>query len=562
MRRLQYIVVSLESAIDAIDPTKPVAFDVETDGFYGEICMAQFYQAGWKAARLVIKPDLVFLSAVTQGFHLVAHNISYEVSTMQTQLGTLTDTPLHYWAPKDWDDTLLLSKLQFFVNEKFSLDECYYYALGTDPYIDYGLDKKMMQKANWAGHITEGMMKYAAIDVFYLLELYEACKPQWKATSYSLDRVATTRAWKMQTHGFPINKDRIYALMAENDTNIQLEACPINVNSWQQVRPYIGEDESDGLALATYALEGNEKAKQVQKVRKLRKMNSFLKKFIDTAVYDKIFGKFSFTTKSGRGNCKDQNLQQLPRKTKGVFEAPDGKVLLLSDFSALELRYVCAYTGETAMEKLFRNNTDLHQYTADIMGVSRQVSKTCTFNLLYAGSAKMLRSIFITQADIMMELREVQGLKSQWHKLWPILTAWQNKTVDEWQQGKFQHTVLGRQFKSKLYTDACNLPIQGGSADVAKLAMHRVEKALEENEIEADMVNFIHDSYFFVCDDDPAVYEPLAKHLAESMQSAWHEVTQHLTIPDLPMPVSVLVGHNWGDLEDGSKSPIFIHEVE
>ena len=64
-------------------------------------------------------------------------------------------------------------------------------------------------------------------------------------------------------------------MIAENNVKIAKLNCPINVNSWKQVRPFIGEDESDGLALATFALEGNSNAGLVNEVRKLTKQNSF-----------------------------------------------------------------------------------------------------------------------------------------------------------------------------------------------------------------------------------------------------------------------------------------------
>jgi len=146
--------------------------------------------------------------------------------------------------------------------------------------------------------------------------------------------------------------------------------------------------------------------------------------------------------------------------------------------------------------------------------------------------------------------------------MYPALTRWQEDTTRGWRDGETSRTVLGRRFKPKLYTDACNLPVQGGSADVAKLAMHRTNKALKERGIEGVVqVNFIHDSFTFECLADPDSYKPTANILAESMQSAWQEVTQHLAIPDLPMPVKVVVGSNWGDLEDGSELPLYTVEV-
>jgi len=387
LRQLKYKKTSIMSMVGMLDKTKPVAFDVETVGFYGRVVLAQFYQSHWDEAIIVSNPDILELSAflkLLKPLQLVCHNTSYEVSTMQAQLGQVLDQKAFRFNPPKWEDTLLLSKLKYYTQEFFSLDLCYQYALGEDPYINLGLDKKALQKSDWSGVLTLEQEQYAATDVFYLLELYDACNVHHNDPSYRLDKVATGWAWDMQVNGFPYSQDRLDELRADCEARVEELAVPINVNSWQQVRPYIGENESDGLALSTFALNGNDRARDVQEARKLLKLLSFLNKFEAESEDGRLYGKFSFTTRSGRGNCKDMNLQQLPRKTKGLFQAEEGKVFVYADFSALELRYVCALTNETAMEDQFRSGADVHQFTADTMDSTRQVAKTLNFNLTYA----------------------------------------------------------------------------------------------------------------------------------------------------------------------------------
>ena len=560
-----YQMATLEQVAEQINKSVLVAFDIETDGLYGKVCLAQFYQANWEKALIVAEPEIFQLANLVKQLHIVCHNVSYEVSTIQQQLGKACGSmaPLH-WTVKHWDDTLLLAKLKWYTQDKYTLDTCYTYALRYDPYEAQNINKKEMQKANWAGQLTKQHLLYAATDVYYLLELYLKCKDFTESDSYKLDKAATQCAFTFQTNGLAIDEEEINALIEYNETEITKLAVPINVNSWQQVRPYIEEDESDGLALATFALEGNEKAEKVQKARKLLKLNSFLQKFLDTAVDGRIYGKFTFTTKSGRGNCRDQNLQQLPRATKQCFAAPAGNVLVMSDYAQLELRYACAVTNELMMAERFKNDEDLHQFTADMMQVPRQQSKTCNFNLLYGGSAKMLRSIFIKDCATLLPESAVQNLKRKWHNLWRTLTEWQEQTVHDWRTGKPQQTLLGRKFTSKLYTDAMNLPIQGGSAEIAKLAMHKMCQRVEQDsrlKPVCHLVNFVHDSFMWECPEDPAIYKPLAQIVAESMKSAWEELVIYTKIPDLPMPVQVLVGHNWGKLEKGEETPIYKKEL-
>lgn len=564
MRKIQYQVTTLAEIRKRTNPDDVVAFDVETIGLYGTIAMAQFYQRDWPEALLVIRPDILELSLTLKDLHIVCHNTSYEVSTIQTQLAkALGSGATHRWLPRAWEDTLLLAKLHFFQQEKFALDDCYHYLFKTDIYAFYNLDKKLMHKADWS-KLDEAKMTYGAVDVFYLLELYDACKVEQESMSYGLDKAATTAAFQFQTNGLYFDRQRVLARIEENNAKVKEIACPVNVNSYQQVRPYIGESTSDDIALATFALQGNERADQVRKARKLLKQNSFLNKFLDESTNDRIYGKFTFTTKSGRGNCKDQNLQQLPRSTKGMFCAPPGKVLVLSDFAQLELRMICAIANDRTMESLFKEGRDLHAYTVEMMGVPRQQAKTCNFNLTYGGSANMLQTIFIKDVDLFLPLGQIQQLKKKWHNLWQGITSWQEAMTSRQRRGGIFETVLGRRMTAKLYTDAMNLPIQGSSAEVSKLAMHRMFTELKTrpwfNE-QVSFVNFVHDSFMWECPDDPDIYEDLAKITADAMQGAWNELIAFTAVPDLPMPVEVTVGKNWGDLEYEIETPIYEYKI-
>jgi len=566
MKTLHYKLVTLAEVKSSIDINTDVAVDFETRGFYGKILLAQFYQRHWDTVLIVRSPEILELSAVLKPLKFVAHNINYEVSTLQAQLGEVFATKCFKWAPYSFHDTLLLGKLQYWQKESHSLDKCYTYMLGFDPYEAHNLDKKTLQKSDFTNP-NEAQLTYAALDVFYLLDLLDACKTWQDSQCYQLDVLATAHAFNFQTNGFAIDAKRIKERIKENNQKISDLAVPINVNSWQQVRPYIGEPESDGYHLALYTVrDGNERAKAVQTSRKLIKENSFLTKYLEESFEGRIFGKFAFITKSGRGNCNGQNLQQLPRSTKTMFSAPEGRVLVLSDFAQLELRYVCALVGEIRMSKMFKDGHDLHDFVKDLMEVERQYAKTCNFNLVYGGSANMLQSIFLTTGGAWLELSFVKELKAKWSALWPELIAWQTQVIKDWKAKKPLCTLLGRKMKAKLYTDALNLPVQGGSTgDISKLALHKMLTKVENLPDLKDrvlFVNFIHDSFMWECDNDPVVYKKLAQITAESMQEAWTALVSYTLVPDLPMPVDVQVGLNWGDIEYEIEKPIYTLNLE
>lgn len=538
----------VDSVVDLpYNPEEPLCFDIETIKFYGKIRLAQFYQKGWKEVLMIEYPNPFELAIFLQDKHFFVHNQSYEISTIQTRLGTK-------WLPSNIDDSMYLARLQYYSELFMSLDKVLTYLLGYDPYEQAGLDKKVLQKSDWSIPVlSEEQKLYAALDVFHMPELWEACKGQKDTTSYQLDMLALNYALDFQCNGMPVLQDKVDAKFEANAAKVKEINLPINVNSYQQVRPYIDSDMSDGLGLATLTIHGNERAKNVNIVRKLIKQNSFLTKF--TTDDGRIYGKFAPSARSGRFTCKDQNLEQIPRKTKDCFGvAPEsGRILLHADFSQLELRGACAIANDTAMESLFRDGEDLHAYTAmmlfgkDFTPIQRQIAKTCNFNLLYGGGWKMLGSILIKEAGILLPEHELRDLKKKWLRLWTGLKRWQESRIEDWRSGKCGVTPFGRRYKAKLMTDHLNIEVQGFGAEVAKLSMHYMLK--DDGLSEGQMDNFVHDDYTIECDNDPAIYEPIASTIAHAMQNAWVEASQQIIIKDLPMPVAVHAGYCLGTIE-------------
>ena len=375
--------------------------------------------------------------------------------------------------------------------------------------------------------------------------------------SYKLDMHATKCALDFQWNGMPVVNDRLQKKYRSNLDVITEYDIPINVNSYKQVRQYIDSTLSDDLGLATLAAEGNERAAAVRVVRGLKKQNSFMDKF-DTED-QRIYGKFLPSTRSGRFSSKDQNLQQLPRALKGLFgyTPEDGKCLIYSDYSQLELRCIATITNEGNMANLYRRGEDLHDYTANMLfgenwtKNDRQIAKTCNFNLLYGGSAAILCQILLKQTGIKLPEAQANVYKNMWKRLWPSVVAWQQRGINDWRNGQLGSTPFGRQYIGNLMTDQLNIENQGFGAEVAKLAMHYMYPRLKELSEEVLLCDFIHDSYIIECPLEPVLYEAASTIVAHSMQEAWFEAIKSTKIPTLPMPVNVMVGYNWGDIEEG-----------
>lgn len=529
-----------------VDSSKILFADTETCGFYGRIRLLQLMQEGWNEVVMVEWPDPMLVAAFLSQHNVAWYNAHYDLTTVQQ----VTDTR---FVPSQIEDLFLLARLYWPAKEKFSLDDALVYHLGYDPYAKQALNKKVLQKSDWSKpNISEDQYLYAATDVWYMPGLYEEIKGMSDDPNYKLDILTLRYCLDFQWNGMPVDKQRLWDLYEATQEKIDAIDMPINANSWQQVRPYIGEDDSDDLALATFAANGNERAGNVRTVRKLRKLLSFLDKF--TTDDDTIYGKFKPTARSGRLTSNDQNLQQLPRKSKGVFGVGEDEVLIYADYAQLELRTICAITVCRKMEELFRDGEDLHAFTAEMLfgpewtKPQRQLVKTYNFNLLYGGGVNMILGILLKQ-DFIVTKAQAEKDKKRWCNLWREIYAWQQKGISKWQRGQLSQTPMGRQYRGKMMTDQLNIENQGAGAEVSKLALHYMYQRRNEW-ADGVLCNFIHDSYIIRCPNDPEVYEPMSKLLAECMQEAWFEASKNFQIKDLPMPVNVIVGHNWGDIEN------------
>lgn len=542
-----YEIVTLEEVERQISDSKLLAFDTETDGFYGPVQLAQFYQDGWKKVLLVHKPNPYQIQTLLNKVTFIAHNVHYDITTLQQNAS-------QSWIPPSFHCSFFLSRLFFYHKHKFSLDEVLKYTLGYDPYLQVSINKSALQKADWSGALTEEHYLYAAIDVFHLLEVFEKTKSMVDDFCYKLDILFTKECLDFQWNGMPVSTDAVNKRFEANLELVDRMNLPINVNSYQQVRPYIGSDDSDALGLTRLKLQGNTKAGNVLAVRKAIKQNSFLKKFDVTS--GRIYGKFLPSARSGRCTSKDQNLQQIPRDTKDVFETDEDKLFVYADYSQLELRGGCCITGEHRMEKLYREGIDLHGFTTehtikkDYNDRERFVGKTENFNLLYYGSANMLQSILIKDAEIYVPLETVNEYRKKWLKLWPNIHAWQQRGVAAWRRQQPWQTPLGRRYVGKLMTDQLNIQVQGFGSEVSKLATHYMNKefdGLTHSEFQLD--NFIHDSWIWEIDNNLELAKYVADTMAKCMQEAWFECIRATKIVDLPMPVDVYVGRNWGKIE-------------
>jgi len=539
----------------SVNPSLPLFCDTETceeeglssGGLYGKIRLVQIYQEEWENAILF---DCFFIPLekvlnLIKPCKLVFHNGAYDLHTINLKTKTT-------WLPKNVDDTLYLSRLQYFTKQKFGFYDCLEYAGLADKLIK-SINKKEEQKSDWGKPLSKQQKTYAAADVIYLHLLYNKVKSKAKTTVYQLDIQNLKHAINYSRNGMPVNQKTVleYKKKYMNRMEDLLEKLPVNPNSPKQCCEYLGTSSSNIEVLTEMMYDGNQRAKDIHDARHCSKSLTFLN------TYDRPFIKGFFqpcAAISGRFSCtgghsySHANLQQMPEKLHGVIEAPKGKVIIYKDYSGLELRMAVAYTGEPMMGALMRSGKDMHTETAkfifnkeEISDLERTMTKVFNFSLIYGSGIKTVQATIYKWTGKRMPFGEVKSLISKWFDMYDYFDQWH--TMHKNQLNIYGYvdieTALGRHIRTYKLTDSLNFPIQGSSVEVQKTGLGLLFNRYPD----VHLINTIHDSNILLANEDEA--EKWGNRLSECMVEAWHYVIQDLADPEIPMPHGFDSGPVW-----------------
>jgi DNA polymerase-1 len=260
---------------------------------------------------------------------------------------------------------------------------------------------------------------------------------------------------------------------------------------------------------------------------------------------------------TGRVASRDPNLQNLPSDARfhRCLKAPPGRALVTADYATCELRIVAELSKDPVFLRAFDEGQDLHSTVAATMFKAevsktknpelRQRAKAINFGLVYGMGAAALAA----QLDVPHD--EGERLLQQYFRTFPRIKDALERSVETALQKGYAETVLGRRLffdpetlkgpnaRGELSRIAKNMPIQGTSADMTKLAMVRVhERLLDETKGSAGLVNTIHDELVVECDEADA--ERVAKAVEREMADAHRALLQRV-----PPEVEVHVGPHW-----------------
>lgn len=582
-----------------IDASKPLYVDFETynettfykGGLYGSIRLAQFMQDGWDSAIVV---DLrwgvnankidVLHSIIHNGNWVVGYNFHYDFATLQEHSQIHTRINLNKYT-----DLLILVKELYplqradSMHNRFSLEDSYDSILGYDPYEVYGMDKKTLQKAKWGGVLSDEMVRYAAIDVFYMPELHQALV---QAEASLLDSFTEyqryayhTRIWNsklavdagliMQEVGLQIDPE-LAEEYYNKYKNVQQEAFTelkreyniddkFNFTSPKQVKELTGLPATDKVTLsfACYR-DGNKAVKYIMNYRKGSSRSATVKKWMKLSLaYGKITGKFSPTTVTGRFSSSQENMQNQPRDSKGVFRAPDNELLIGFDYAQIELRTMCALTGDKNMYKVFKEFGDIHSNTQEMCRISiRNVAKQVNFGNLYGMGIPKFQELLIKDGIYLPE-DEIKVIRDLFLGLYSSIPEYHRQGLHNSKVGTPNYSILGHPYFSKFFNQMNNLANQAsGTAEVAKMFFRLADELdLLYGEYSKLSVQ-IHDSNLFNYSGLHKYAEHYATAIALLSQKAWFTCLSlgytngTSKYNDIPMPVEVGVATKWADIDN------------
>ena len=271
----------------------------------------------------------------------------------------------------------------------------------------------------------------------------------------------------------------------------------------------------------------------------------------------RIHGKFNQTiTATGRISSTEPNLQNIPirmelgRQLRKVFIPKEGCIFLDADYSQIELRVLAHMSGDMELAEAYKNGDDIHRITAskvfhtpfnEVTDLQRRNAKAVNFGIVYGISG------FGLAQDLNIDRKEADEIIKQYFATYPKIKAFLDGMVQSAKEKGYAETMSGRrrpvpELSSSNYTQksfgervAMNSPIQGTAADIIKIAMVKVAKRLEEENLQSKIVLQVHDE--LLVETYIEEKEQVKQILLEEMPGA--------TDLSVPLIVEVSEGNNW-----------------
>ncbi len=224
-------------------------------------------------------------------------------------------------------------------------------------------------------------------------------------------------------------------------------------------------------------------------------------------------------TQTGRLSSSDPNLQNIPVRLeegrlirKAFTPSNPGWVILGVDYSQIELRLLAHIAGAKEMIEAFNHDLDIHTKTAmdifhvtkeEVTSLMRRQAKAINFGIVYG------MSDFGLSSQLGIPVKEAHAFIQMYFETFPSIKAYMDGIVDFCKEHEYVETIFNRKryipsINSKNFMEASgakrlamNTPIQGSAADLLKIAMIKVDKAMKDKQVKSHMLLQVHDELVF-----------------------------------------------------------------
>ncbi len=361
------------------------------------------------------------------------------------------------------------------------------------------------------------------------------------------------------------NLEEIYALSGHE----------FNLNSTKQLQTVLFEEKQlptkkktkTGYSTATDVLESLiDEDPIIKKILDYRSINKLKSTYVDTFPSlvnpntNRIHTSFlQFGTATGRLSSINPNLQNIPirseegRKIRDAFVPKEGCILVSADYAQIELVVLAHVANDKSLQQAFLSGQDVHKFTASLIfdkeldqitSDERRVAKTINFGVMYGMSAfRLAKELSIKRSD-------ASDFIKAYFKRYSNVAAFIDKTISKVRKEGKIVTLMGHvrnipkiNSKNKLEKAAServavNSIIQGSAAEIMKIGMIKVDKALKENNLKSKLLLQVHDEVILeVPKDEEEIVKQILKNTLENAYKL-----------SIPLRTSIESGKSWGEM--------------
>lgn len=485
------------------------------------------------------------------------------------------------------NDTMMMSYVLDASATRHNLDalSSYYLNYKTSTFEDVA--GKGVKQITFDKVPIEAATNYAAEDADITLRLYEELNPRLEGET-SLNKLndeieipLIEVLSEMEQNGAILNskilnsqsKDLEGRIKKLEEKAYQIAGEEFNLGSTKQLREIFfeklkyriikktpgGQPSTDEKVLAELA-EEYELPKVLLEHRTLSKLKSTYTDKLPNQVSQstgKVHTSFhQAVTTTGRLSSSDPNLQNIPirtedgRRIRQAFEPSKGNKFISADYSQIELRVMAHMSKDGGLLEAFREGQDVHSKTAsevfdvgikDVTSDLRRNAKAINFGLIYGISAFGLGKQLGISRNLAAEYM------AMYFEKYPDVKKYMESTKEFASQNGYVETLFGRRLylrdinatnamrRQASERAAINAPVQGTAADIMKIAMINMHKAIKTQKSKAKLILQVHDE--LILDTPKDEIDKIVSLVTESMMGAANL--------DVPLEIDIGIGDNW-----------------